>query len=208
MKENTIKIGIIGKIRSGKDTVADMLEKELWNYNTLSTYKTQFSEGIKDVIVNNFGVEVFENGKPREMYQDIGQLFRKHDGDIWIKKLFDRLDKREKTWERKRLSGKRGFNIIVKDIRQPNEAKALHERGYHLIKVTAPKEERVERAISENDDFSSLNMEHETEVLVDTCIFDYEIRNDGTLPGLERKVEKVFKEILDKGRKGVADNGS
>lgn len=60
-----MKIALFGKMRSGKDTVADMLIDE-YNFTSYS-----FSKGIKE-IVDTYFPETKEMGKPREHYQQVG----------------------------------------------------------------------------------------------------------------------------------------
>lgn len=67
-----LKIGLVGKMRSGKDTVADILEtKGFVNY--------KFSQGIKDV--KNLLDYNKKDGKDRKMLQNLGQGLRQIVGE-------------------------------------------------------------------------------------------------------------------------------
>ena len=76
-----LKIGLVGKMRSGKDTVAELLEmKGFVNY--------KFSSGIKAV----YNLLAYDKkvGKDRKILQGIGQGLRKIVGeDVWIHYTFE-----------------------------------------------------------------------------------------------------------------------
>jgi dephospho-CoA kinase len=72
-----MRLAIVGKMRSGKDTFAKYFT-DLYGFKPLA-----FGNGITDVITRYFP-EAFIMGKPREHYQVIGQTFRELDPDIWV----------------------------------------------------------------------------------------------------------------------------
>ena len=153
-----MKIALLGKMRSGKDTVGEYL------CDTHNCKRFAFGDEVKDVI-NTYFPKAFENGKPREHYQVIGQSFRKLNPNI---------------------------NIVVTDVRQPNEATELRKRGFTIIKVVAPEHIRLERILAAKDNFNEEELHHETELNVDKCVYDYCITNDGTLEELYREVDVVL----------------
>lgn len=175
-----IKIGILGEIRAGKDTVAQLLEEHLVGNTSILA----FSDGIH-VVLQTTMPEIYADGKPRKQLQDVGQFFRSIKPAVWIEML---LNGHEYY-----LANYLGENILVTDVRQPNEAKRLKEEGFILLKVTADKEIREERSAKAGDNFTADLLNHETEIAVNSCEFDYEIDNSGEFDSLKRKVEEFLK---------------
>lgn len=180
------KVGILGEIRSGKDTVAKMLVQEFKKVNCARTDFYAFSTGIHEVIKMTMP-ELYSDGKPRFALQHIGQSLREVKPDVWIDYLLNSSD-----YVFAELAGR---NIIVTDVRQANEAKRLQEEGYTIIKVTASQEARMARAEAEGDNFDSAMFNHETEKSVHECPFDYLIDNSSTLFDLKRQVHEVVRQV-------------
>lgn len=184
-----VKIGITGGIRSGKDTVANTLVELI---DTLYINDTKmvmcFADGIRD-LMEMFIPEVLEGGKPRKAYQGIGQELRKHDPDVWVKYALKTIDLNDAVYPE--------THYIVKDVRQPNEAKALQERGFTIIKVVSDRSTRVERALAEGDVFNEEDLNHETEKAIDLINPDTIIYNNGTLDELYESVEDFLLEYQD-----------
>ena len=84
------------------------------------------------------------------------------------------------------------INIVVTDVRQPNEATELRKLGFTIIKVVAPEHIRLERILAAKDNFNEEELHHETELNVDRCVYDYCITNDGTLEELYREGDVVL----------------
>jgi hypothetical protein len=64
----------------------------------------------------------------RRILQHVGQTIRERDPDYWVALLMRQVD------------GARSFNIpvIVTDVRYPNEAEALREAGFTLVRIVRP----------------------------------------------------------------------
>lgn len=176
-----MKIILFGKIRSGKDTVGEMLI-ENYGFNRLA-----FGDEIGWIIKRYFP-NAFDNGKPRHHYQFIGQQFRQLDADIWIKELLRKAEVLE------HMTGKPA-NIVVTDARQLNEAEKLKEQGYIVVKVVANDEIRIDRMKKAGDNFSPEMLEHETEKQVDLVQPDYVVPNNGTLEDLQENVDLLIEYI-------------
>lgn len=183
-----MKIVLFGKIRSGKDTVGEMLI-ENYGFNRLA-----FGDEIGEIIKRYFP-NAFDNGKPRHHYQFIGQQFRQLDADIWIKELLRKAEVLD------HMTGK-PVNIVVTDARQLNEAKKLKEHGYVIVKVVASDEIRIDRMKKAGDNFRPEMLEHETEKQVDLVSPDYVVPNDGTLEDLKENVDLLIEMIKEREEKG------
>ena len=142
-------IGISGKAGSGKDTAAKMLEVLYANpdisYEDFANrrYKNfadiqvvHFADILKETVQVLFAIGEWETntqegkrvtvdwiGKTvRELLQEVGQGLRDAiDPDLWVKALFANTE----DWA----------NIIIADVRYPNELEAIKERGGILIRI-------------------------------------------------------------------------
>ena len=177
-----MKIAVFGKMRSGKNTVADILTHEHY------FKQFAFGDGIGEIIEKYFP-EDWVGGKPRKHYQHIGQQLRVLNPDVWINYLLRTV---EKYGEDCRFLRQCPNNIVVTDGRQLNEAKRLKEEGFLIVKVTAPEELRIKRMEASGDVYSPELLSHETELQVDLIEGDIEIINDGTLEELMVKVQKMI----------------
>lgn len=190
-----LKIAVCGKIRSGKDTVAEHLVKEH------KFTRFAFSEGVVKVGRVLFP-NAFEGGKkPRKLLQAIGQYMRNIDPNIWIDYTFRQMEYVNANF------------TVISDLRQPNELLALKEDGFFIVRVNALDETRLQRAIAAGDDFEEKDMKHETEQHLDSFPVDYEIYNDGTLEELIPQIEQAreraefFARGLQHYKKGVNQGG-
>lgn len=178
-----MKIALFGKIRSGKNTVADILTEE-YGFEQFA-----FGDGIAEIIQKYFP-EVWAGGKPRKHYQHIGQQLRVLNENVWVNYLLRRVWDEGRTYRAKGLV----HNIVITDGRQLNEAKRMKEEGFLIVKVTTPEEIRIERMIDKGDIFSFEDLKHETELQVDNITPDVEILNDGSLEDLYKKVQDLIQD--------------
>lgn len=173
-----LRIAVTGRLRSGKDSVADILQER--DYFTVY----RFADGITDIIEQYFSDDL-KIGKPREHYQVIGQSLRQLDENVWVKAL-----------HRKRQLGHVIHNELITDVRQPNEVKYCEDHGFKIIKVVADEEIRKQRAFHAGDTWVDSQLQHPTERAVDCIVPDYQIHNNGTFDELVEKVNAVYQQIL------------
>jgi len=172
-------IGFTGRKYHGKDTAAKRLIKN--GYTPMS-----FAEPIKEIAKMLFGfsenqmngnqkedIDSRWNISPREALQFIGtELFREQiqrllpdiGSDFWVKSLENRIPK--------------DTNIVITDVRFPNEVDMIHRLGGKII--------RVKRDIVENQG------SHISEMLIDTLDADHDIENNGTIEELHDKVNVIL----------------
>lgn len=173
-------IGIIGRKRSGKDTIADYLV-DIHKYDKLT-----FAEPIKKILEILFGFDhdqLYGNKKdvidtrwnisPRKVMQFIGtNIFREKINDLianigdnfWVKIMHNNckkmLDENKK--------------IVISDVRFQNEVDMIRELGGILIKISR---DTVVKDIIENN--------------IDDINGDFNVTNDGTIEELLEKIEKL-----------------
>lgn len=173
-----IKIALTGRMRSGKSTVAAYLCE---NYRFL---EFAFADALKNVAHIIFGEPP---GKDRGLYQFVGQTMREYDPDVWVKKL----DRSIVEW----LLHSPRENIVITDLRQPNEYEYCRENGYVIIRVNCPDAVRLDRIQEAGDKFDESMLSHETEEHVNTFEVDYEIDNGGNWRGMTEQVDCILRDI-------------
>lgn len=181
MTKNSLKIGILGEIRAGKDTVASLIFSTISQQHPVVCNSFTFSSGIHAVL-KMIMPKIYLHGKPRKALQTIGQAAREVDPDVWVNYLFNSV---------KFKSSVRADNTltIVHDVRQPNEAQRLREMGFILIKVIACQEVRKQRAIEAGDNFNDGDMFHSTEIVLHDCPYDFLIENSLDMDNLQQQVD-------------------
>lgn len=194
-------IGLLGRLRSGKDEVARYLSDN-YGYTRFA-----FGDELKRYAHELFGGSSGKTPehKPRELYQDFGQYCRTRDPDIWVRKCFEAIGRsRDSIPEELRrahdfvTNGEvvlsvpaRPFRAVVSDVRQPNEYAALQSAGYVLIRVEAPDAVRIDRAIKSGDVFNYADLVHDTETALDGYAADSTVTNDGTLEALHAQIDEI-----------------
>lgn len=175
-----IIIGISGKIGSGKNCVADLIQK----HANIPFIQTAFAKKLKQIVallceIDYFSTlsQVAKNIYIPEyestiglMYQEIGTKVMRdsYKKDVWIKSLL--LE----------LKNKPG-NYIVTDVRFKNEADALKDNSAFLVRVS-----RKDNPVAKN---SNRDLNHPSETDLDNYSkFNYHIDNDGSLKDLEANV--------------------
>ena len=152
-----MKIGIIGKICSGKTTLADRL---IDYYKHLNLKRRSFSGGVYHIAKTIFGMV----DKDRKLLQSIGTKMREIDEDIWIKNT--------------NMEG----NVIIDDIRYNNELNYLIKEGFIIIHIKIDKLKQIDRIIKTYPNSYKEHLErleHESERLeVDRTKVDLELDSE------------------------------
>ncbi|PFP30236.1 hypothetical protein COJ96_05860 [Bacillus sp. AFS073361] len=182
---DVIKIAICGRIRSGKDTAAEHL------YIKYGFDRIAFADALKRTVSEIFPWMIGPN-KPRALLQQYGQLMREIDDSVWIKhaerKVNGTIDFRVNT-------GSDRIGIVITDLRNPVEYDWARANGFTLIRVTAPDDVRIARAIKAGDDFTVHDLCHETELAIDTFEVDNEVQNDGTVDELKAQIDAILSQL-------------
>lgn len=199
-------LGINGKKRSGKDTVgkftgfnkfgfADKL-KELALESNPIVYVGQEYQGamippslnevrLRDIWKRTGWEEAKETEAVRKYLQNLGVGARRVFGEqFWINQLFGKLS--DLYGEYTGDLNKEAFasNIVITDVRFPNEAQAIKDYNGYIIQVIRPETE-----VEDN---------HESEILLPDSMVDYQIMNVTSLEDLNDHVQEILADIRRK----------
>lgn len=197
----SMKIGISGKVNSGKDTLSQLLSKELSKLiDGLSVKSYSFSMPMKKIteimfpsqeIANwlygpsdgrkNIIPGAFKNGVPltvRQFLLDLGTEFgRSYNDNVWVNSTINQIEKDENY-----LSNELDYDdiiSIVTDCRFLNEFKALKDNKFIMIRIR-------------RNDASNIQHISDTEQdQIPDSDFDFVIDNNNSLASLEAQVKRI-----------------
>ncbi|MFH9802805.1 hypothetical protein ACH4M0_11265 [Streptomyces albidoflavus] len=177
-------IGLIGRAQSGKDTVgarlsqrygyqrvafADQLKRAALRIDPLIVNHIDVPERLS-AIVGRVGWDTAKVMHPeiRRILQHVGQTVRELDSGFWIRHTYPAL----------RAAERLNLPVVVTDVRYPNEAAALRDWGFHLIRVTRPGTDTPGA--------------HTSETALDDWRTSLTISNSGTLADLNNIVDSLL----------------
>ena len=172
-----ILVGITGRARSGKDTIAKYLEK--YHAFTLDS----FAAPIRSMLVHTLGLKNLEEldsikhipntilggNTPRYAMQTIGTEWGRGmiNDSIWIDSCIARIEKYDRA--------------IISDVRFDNEAERIKNRGGVILKVHRTNEPYIQEA------------DHASEQGIRADLVDYHIVNNETVDDLYANIERLMK---------------
>lgn len=170
-----MKIGILGKGGSGKDTVADILREKGFKC-------VAFSDGLYEICRNFYGMTV----KDRALLQDVGAAMRSVDKDVFVKRALAALKDEEMQ--------------CITDVRAVNECMALKDSGFVTVRVLCPLEKRIKRI--ENRDgiiCDDVYIDRLENAPIENYLNDYDpdfvIDNSGSVEDTAKQIEEMLKSI-------------
>lgn len=167
-------IGIVGKKRHGKDTLAKFIEEALRRRNPAAGIViAHWADPLKDEVARATGVTPGKIEANKSLFRPIlqwwGAEFRRgQDEDYWIKRMGDKIKDAE------------GVDfMIVPDTRFLNEASTIRGYGGNLFRIVRPPRGLIAELKA------WLNRDcHSSEVEQDRIEVDLTIRNNGSLEDL------------------------
>ncbi|GGU49123.1 deoxynucleotide monophosphate kinase family protein [Streptomyces violascens] len=174
-------IALIGRARSGKDTIAarlisryaytriafaDPLKEMSLSLDPIVAYEPSGYGPLPtrlSAVVQRYGWEKAKDRFPevRRTLQRAGQAVRDQEPGHWLSLALDKVTVAD-TWN---------LPVVVTDCRYPNEAEALKARGFRLVRVLRPHAGQAAPA-------------HESETALDGYPTDVTVANVGTLSDL------------------------
>lgn len=172
------RIALVGNMRSGKDTFADVL------INEQGYTKIAFADELKRICKELFP-EQFKNGnKPREILQNVGKCMRSIDYDVWVKAL----DRKIKQYD--------GKNLVITDVRYPNEVAYLRNNGFIIVQIIVYRSIIVGRCKDTDPNFNPAQLDHESEFMASSCMVgDIIVYNNNSLEAYLDTVHRVIADI-------------
>lgn len=168
-----IRLAFAGQMRSGKDTAAEYVVRQLGAKNM------KFADPIYDILhyaQDRCGVE---RHKDRFFLQWLGTDWARNtlDPQIWINILLRDIKKQK-------------GHIVVSDARFSNEFEALKRAGFKLIKIDREEELRAQfHETGHTSEFETHSSEWDVTMYQD---FDMVIHNNGSLEDLYAKMDELI----------------
>jgi dephospho-CoA kinase len=166
-----LNIAFCGWAGSGKSEAAQYLQRE-YDFNVVS-----FADGIKHIDRYLFGF----GKKDRKRLQLIGEFFRSIDPDIWVKRLIETVGDDDK--------------FVCDDLRRLNEYEALKNKNFHIVRIVANEDVRVERLMKRDGHCDVSLMYNESENGCADLVLP-EIENNGTLEEFYAKLDEMMERFL------------
>lgn len=184
------KIALIGKTRSGKDTVAEILHEIGFPIQRIA-----FGDAMKEMY-HLAHPNVPRSPKPIAEYIRFGTAEREKDPEVFVRPTMSKL------WFEQALDrgNDRTRSYVFTDIRQPNELAAVKGAGFKIVRVFASEEARIARMIANGEEVSKEILNAHTETYLDDYKEDYLLVNNWGRDELRRQViELVYKIISEEG---------
>jgi hypothetical protein len=183
-------IGLGYKAGAGKDTAANFL------CGRHGFRRISFAEPLKRAAAEIFGFNEYQlydpQGKeetdkfwqitPRYALQWLGTdvMRQQFDQEIWVKNA------------KKRIEAEEG-NVVVTDVRFPNEIAAIKEWGGLLVRVEREFDDRPGMAVSETKHSSEIALDN-----YDPDVWDFTLYNNGTVRELGEFVTEMYHHFREK----------
>jgi hypothetical protein len=173
-------IGLAGKAKSGKDTIANYLKLHYPFQSVafadpiregmraiLGLEDRHFAHPDKEVVIPEFGKS------PRQMMQTLGTEWGRNcvNDDLWLILAKKKIDAYHKL----------GFNVVITDVRFENEADMIRKAGGVIW--------HIERGVA------GTPHGHASEAGVQKGAFDWIISNNGTLASLYGTVDSILERM-------------
>lgn len=144
-----MNIGLIGKLGSGKTTAAKHIATE-YCYKRYS-----LAAPMREIVRIVYPYLDKRDPRYRQLMQKLGtDWFRAYDEDVWVNVLLSRTSLETHP-------------VVVDDVRFPNEARILRDRGWQLIYINASDEVRKQRCIDRDGHWDESVLSHPSETQIE-----------------------------------------
>ncbi|MEK4789489.1 dephospho-CoA kinase [Bacillus sp. FSL K6-2971] len=182
-----MKLAITGKLGAGKDVAVDYLVAmyEFFPFTFSAKGKALFYELFPEL-----RGDAKQRQPMRDFIEGLRELPIPGAKDVWVNVVFRRIKEHEK------VRCCRPSNVLITDMRTPEEYERAKAEGFKILRITAPYETRFDRAKRRGDKFKAADLNHPTETALDRFEVDYEIENDGTLDDLYKRLDEIMADQL------------
>ena len=184
-----MKIGIVGKMCSGKSTTAYNISEFIKNKYNINFKKISFAGKVYELARDLFGM----TGKDRPLLQQIGTKFREIDKNCWVNYAM-KISNEEKY-------------VIIDDGRYLNEIDAMKDNGFFLIRLNVSdelQEKRIKETYPNTYSEHINNMNHASEqdiTFYPDEYFDHTIDMDNlsinSFTELNHKLDILYKTLAE-----------
>ena len=188
-----MRIGICAMKRGGKDTFGRIAVND-YNFVRLA-----FADNVKELAKKVFPDEFKDNSKPVELLQWFGNTMRQHNPEVWIKQLDRKLSVID-TYDHEYCTT---TDIVITDVRYPNEVEFLRNRGFKIIFVYSPLEDIIARCTATEADFKPELLQHESERMAYEATVkgraewaDLTVCNVSTIEEYEEMVHCIIQDLI------------
>ena len=174
---------ISGKAGHGKDTFASFF-KERAEKDGKKVLIIKYGDILKYVLRQYYNWDGNKDKAGRELLQRVGSdIFRVNNPDTWVNCVIEIVKGFGSTYD----------YVLVPDVRFPNEIN--HWMGSYMDFSTV----RINRynsdgTLFDNQDLTTEQKKHISEVALDDYIFDYVV-NNFELEELKQKAEEIYEEV-------------
>ena len=117
------RIALTGKAGSGKSTAAK------WLVTKHEFVRLSFATPLRVVVRDLFGIDTFNMKMPvgRDLLQRVGVALREVDADVWVRQMEVKLNALPVD-----------ANVVIDDMRFPNEAEWARRNGFEIVRLERP----------------------------------------------------------------------
>lgn len=165
-------------MRVGKTTAADHLVAEH------GFVKLALADPIKEIARRDFGWGGAKDVRGRRLLQEIGDVGRNYDPDVWLERLAARI------------AAGGAPRVAVDDVRLEREVELLRDLGFTVALVT-----RSPGLVTGLPPDAS-RLDHATETGLENARLDLVIANDGTFEELYEQLDRLVDRLTEEGGSG------
>ena len=140
-----LRVGISGKMRSGKDTIAEYMVR---NHGFV---RVALADRLKELACEMFGMRA--GAKNRSLLITLGRKMCEVDPFVFVNAATRRMPLNE--------------NVVVPDVRYPYEFNALKALGFKMVRINIAREKQEARVLATEPDTSLVLLDDLSETALD-----------------------------------------
>lgn len=153
-----LRIGLFGKMASGKSLVAQHLVDE-YGFVELA-----FAARLKQICSEMFGFDVAKKDeRGRLILQQFAQHMREIDASVWVRYIMQQIPPQG--------------NVVISDMRFPNEYWQLTQMGFATVRMIMDRETQERMVAKSYPGLPLVLLDDYSETALDDKPFDYSINN-------------------------------